>query len=88
VITLIARHKWGEDVYVAKDDEEFYEKALELLKERFNAGYWYDNWGPGERQWEEEAAKIVAEGDGKKAWAFLEERRDFEYEWVEEGVAR
>ena len=87
---FVARHKWGEDVYIADDEAGFNAKALELLTQRVNDGYWYDDWNDGNdnHQWLTRANAIVQEGDGEKAWDFLESRSDFEYEWVEEVYPR
>lgn len=58
--------------------------ALGLLAERVADGYWYD-FPEGSQQ---RAEAIVAEGDEARAWRFLCERRDHEYESVERQAVR
>lgn len=77
-----------------------YSSAWELFKQRFNEGYWYDNWDDGDpkHQWEDRAKKLKFAGerlwamDGPKveraAWNFLAERKDHEYEYVEKQTVR
>jgi hypothetical protein len=66
-----------------------YSSPFVLLKRRFDEGYWYDNWDEGDptTQWKDRAREIVEMPDGhdrdKAAWAFLRERSDHEYEWVQ-----
>ena len=90
------------DVIVAheKHGTFTYSSAYDLLKQRFEDGFWYDNWDDGDpaHQWEDRARAIVnfprpkcmgtaydrarAEAE-QEALAFLEERADHEYEYIE-----
>lgn len=62
-----------------------YHSALTLLSLRLEDGYFYDNWDDGnpEHQWEDRAKQVLTADDEDKAWAFLQERSDHEYEYVE-----
>jgi hypothetical protein len=57
---------------------KFGDAALELLAERVEDGYWYDD------EDQDEAFGIVARGDGVAAWEFLQNRsyEGYEYETV------
>jgi hypothetical protein len=78
VDAILVHDKWGTHI-VRADDGTLPSAALKLLSERVEQGFWYD--------WPDDAADkakaIVDRGDGAAAWDFLEDRRDFEYEWVE-----
>lgn len=71
--------KW--DSYVVTG-ETLEEAALKLLKLRVEQGFWYENWD--DIPWKDDAEFIIEAQDGKGAWEFLLQRRDHEYEWVEE----
>jgi hypothetical protein len=71
-----ANSKYG-SFEVCADDGTLASAALKLLTARVDDGYWYDDVD------EQDAMYIVACGDGKAAWKFLNDRRDYEYEWVE-----
>lgn len=75
---ILVHDKWGTHI-VRAEGGTLESAALQLLTERVKQGFWYD--------WPDDAAEkaqaIVDRGDGKAAWRFLDNRRDFEYEWVE-----
>lgn len=86
-------------VYVAheKHGTFTYSCAREILRGRLEDGYWYDNWDDGDpaNQWEDRARAILDLPDEdfgelieKRAWAFLLERADHEYEYVEQQRVR
>lgn len=74
----------GEMVIVAheKNGTFLYASALDLLRERVAAGYWYENWDDGNprHEWATRAQAITSE---TAAWSFLLARSDHEYEAVE-----
>lgn len=80
-----------------KDGTFTYSSAFSLLRERVDQGIYYDNWDDGDsaNQWEDRARNIIdlpTEDGGAmrkaRAWAFLRERSDFEYEGVEKQVVQ
>ncbi len=79
---ILVNDKW--DTWV-KSGATLEDAALELLTERLEQGFWYDNWDTGNptEQYRDRAEKIVKLQDGELAWRFLEERSDAEYEQVE-----
>lgn len=82
---LVLREKNDDQMFQVSTDERLYEVALEVVTERLNEGYYYDNWDDGNprHQWEDRVNAIVAKADGAAAWSLLLERDDFEYEGVE-----
>lgn len=72
---LLVKDKWEEYVVDHSDGDEA--GALEILSERVEQGFWYDD------QEAARAEKIVSTSDGDTALKFLLSRRDYEYEWVE-----
>ena len=67
------------DVLLAYDKHGtfVYSDALALLKVRVDQGYWYDGEDAAE------AEDILRQQSENKAWDFLRERSDHEYEDVE-----
>jgi hypothetical protein len=65
--------KWDDYVIEADDLDK---AALGLLQERHNQGFWYYD------EDAQEAAAILDSQNGIRAWAFLESRSDYEYEYV------
>ena len=65
------------DFEVFGDDGTLESAALKLLAQRVEQGFWYDD------EDQELAEDIVKYGSGEKAWRFLENRSDYEYEYVE-----
>ena len=59
-----------------------YESALSLVKQRLDDGYWYYD------EAKDEAQTVVDGGSEDTAWAFLESRKDVEYEYVEKQTVR
>lgn len=72
-MVIVAREKHGTFLYST---------ALGLLKQRVEEGHWYD--APTEKK----AQKILSARDEKRAWLFLNNRRDNEYEYVERQEVR
>lgn len=81
---LIVCDKWDTYALPAATDEELYQSAMELLKQRNEQGFWYDNWNSGNpsAEYKTRAEAIIESGDGRAAWRFLQERSEFEYENV------
>jgi hypothetical protein len=77
---LLVEDKW--DTWICEGDNA----ALDLVRQRLEAGFWYHNWDEGDpqAQWEDRARAIVEAEDNDEAWDFLQERSDFEYEYVRE----
>lgn len=61
-----------------------YKTALGLLEQRIDLGEYY-NWDDGnpKHQWGDRAEAVLHERSEAKAWAFLRERKDHEYEYIE-----
>jgi hypothetical protein len=76
----------GDTVYVAHEDHGTFVFAspLTLLKQRVDDGYWYEA-DPEAQAWGEQ---IVAEGLEDEAWIFLDDRKEYEYEYVERTTVR
>lgn len=74
------------DVYVTFEDAGVfvYSGALKIVKERTEAGYWYEDDDAVQIQ----AERIVREQDEKAAERFLEARNEHEYERVEKQTVR
>jgi hypothetical protein len=72
----MAHEKHGTHLY-SSETGKFDDAALELLARRVEDGYWYYD------EDEEKAKRILEDSDGKAAWRFLEDRCDYEYEYVE-----
>ena len=71
---LVVIDKYGTTVYGANGIET---AAIELLSERVESGYWYDD--------DTEPSLILAGGSGEMAlqWLLYRAREGYEYEWVE-----
>jgi hypothetical protein len=84
---ILVKDKWGSWI---KGGETLYDAALELLTERLEQGFWYDNWDSGNphEQYKDRAEHIIEDQDGEAAWNFLYDRSDHEYEYVEEALVK
>lgn len=80
---IVLHEKHGNRVIAHTD-----EAVLNLIGERLEEGWWYDDWDDGNlaHQWEQRARAIVDDQDASAAWRFLRERKDHEYEGYEETV--
>lgn len=94
---IVVKDKHEEYILEASTDEQWAEASLNLLTERWDTGYWYDEddplpFGSQDRWWD--VARTVVEmkdvgwtPDGRmpRAWALLEARSKagYEYEGVE-----
>jgi hypothetical protein len=80
---LLVKDKW--DTYAVENERGDEWAALDLLRQRVEDDFWYNNWDDGdpEHQYDDRAKKIVELEDAPAALRFLIERRDAEYEWVE-----
>jgi len=90
---ILVKDKW--DTYTIANEKGVRYAALDLLKQRVEDDFWYDNWDEGnpDTQWEDRARAIVKKATyadlldeaAYDALYFLEERNDegFEYEDIE-----
>lgn len=78
---IIAHEKHDDNRIIRAEDGTIGSAALLLLKERIADGYWYDE---DDEEHGLPIATAAIEKGGAAAWEFLESRRDYEYEWVEE----
>lgn len=73
------KDKHGDVLYDANNSQEFTEAVLTIIQTRLDQGY-LDH--PDDA--EDRARKILASGDKDAGWRFLCERKDYEYEYVEQ----
>lgn len=74
---LIIEEKWGDTYYHISTKEDLNKVALEILTERYNQGYWYED----DEDIYPNIEKAVAEKNGALAWRILRERSDKGYEY-------
>lgn len=87
---LVLHGKQGDEFLEAADDLQLHAAALDVVRERLEQDWYYDNWDDGDKrhQWNDRAKRITEEANGRWAWGFLRERDDHEYEGVELREAR
>ena len=86
---ILAHEKHGDVIYADSRGINF--AALKILRRRVDEGYWYDNWDDGNpfHQWKDRAEAIIRvaledeEEAARRAWTFLNNRADHEYEGFE-----
>lgn len=75
---ILVEDKW--DTWICEGEKA----ALDLVTQRLEQVFWYENWDEGDpkTQYKDRAEEIVKAQDEDKAWKFLQERDEFEYEQV------
>lgn len=79
---ILVKDKW--DTYTIANERGVEWAALDLVKQRLDDDFWYDNWDDGnpDHQWKDRAQEIVDSEDASGALYFLREREGFEYEYI------